>query len=235
MKGLSRMGNKASVSRNQNLSNAVASVVNSAKTQQSQTIPPVPNTTMCDVSKQQLSQLRGDVTKKESEVDNCSPEEARRRKQERITKEYNEFVSLRFAELTKESSEYRKNVQVLKNLELAKQPMAEYATELQMDVENANKELTQYERSIRAGRRRFLDNDPQEQVSSTFGIQTTDDKIMLAFWIAYLLLIVIVTFVFVTYYSETLGLDSIWKRIGFDFFLIATFYGIAYFFVYKFA
>lgn len=45
------------------------------------------------------------------------------------------------------------------------------------------------EQSIRAHRRRFLDNDPQEGTPAILGLRTSDDKVLLFFWIALLILV----------------------------------------------
>lgn len=50
-------------------------------------------------------------------------------------------------------------------------------------------ESQQLEQSIRAHRRRFLDNDPQEGTPAILGLRTSDDKVLLFFWMALLIFV----------------------------------------------
>lgn len=190
---------------------------------------------LCDVKKTELNTLKRDVDKKQTEVDSCSPEEKRRRKREALTNEFQAFRDKRKDEFQKELEMFDKYLQMAKNAQVAQKPLEEYSQELQTELQKEQTELVKYERDVRAGRRRFLDNDPQEQVSNVLGIYTTDDKILLAFWILYLILIAVGTFVLIALYGETLGLDTMGKKVGTYGFMIMACYGIAYFFIYKFA
>jgi hypothetical protein len=190
---------------------------------------------LCDVRKTELSTLKRDVNRKQTEVDSCSPEEKRARMREALTTEFTEFRNKRTDEFNKELEMFEKYIQMAKNAQMAQKPLEDYSQELQTELQQERTELVKYERDVRAGRRRFLDNDPQEQVSNVLGIYTTDDKILLGFWIVYLLLIAVATFVLIAMYGEKMGLDSMGKKAGMYGFMIATCYGIAYFFIYKFA
>jgi hypothetical protein len=190
---------------------------------------------LCDVKKTELNTLRRDIDKKQTEVDTCSPEEKRARKRQALTADFTDFRNKRTDELNKEMDIFDKYMRMAKNAQMAQKPLEEYSQELQTELQQDQKELVKYERDVRAGRRRFLDNDPQERVSNVLGIYTTDDKILLAFWTVYLILIAVATFVLIAMYGEQMGLDSMGKKVGTYGFMILACYGIAYFFIYKFA
>jgi hypothetical protein len=199
------------------------------------TIPATSGSSACSVYQVDLNDLKRKVTDKQTQIDQCSPDMARQRRQTDLQSTFDTFWAQKQRDFALETKEFEKYMTILGNGVRSLTPMTNYKDELEKDLNTQQHEIKQYEQGIRAGRRRFLDNHPQEVVSSMFGIHTTDDKIMLTFWISYLLLIVILTFVLVSTYSETLGLDTTGKRIAFDLFLIGTCYGIAYFFISKFA
>ncbi len=71
--------------------------------------------------------------------------------------------------------------------------------ELAAQKAKLNKENEELEQSIRANRRRFLDNDPQEGTPSFLGFRTSDDKVLLFFWLALLLFTNLVVFAYFAY------------------------------------
>ncbi len=70
--------------------------------------------------------------------------------------------------------------------------------ELASEKSVMDKENQSLEQSIRANRRRFLDNDPQEGTTSILGLKTSDDKVLLFFW---LFLLVLTNLGVFTYFS----------------------------------
>ena len=70
------------------------------------------------------------------------------------------------------------------NRSLEKQVAELTAQKKALDSEKRN-----LEQSIRAHRRRFLDNDPQEGTPTILGLRTSDDKVLLFFWIALLIVV----------------------------------------------
>jgi hypothetical protein len=79
------------------------------------------------------------------------------------------------------------------NSSLEKQVAELTAQKKALDTENQS-----MEQSIRAHRRRFLDNDPQEGTPSFLGFRTSDDKVLLFFWLA---LVVLVNLAIYTYFA----------------------------------
>jgi hypothetical protein len=84
----------------------------------------------------------------------------------------------------------------------------------EVDANKANLEETNYEiqQSIRAGRRRFMDAGPQDGVSSFLGLQTKDDKILLFFWISYIIGITAITVGLLLFYGRGMTFQ---QKMGF--------------------
>jgi hypothetical protein len=91
------------------------------------------------------------------------------------------------------------------------------------------------QQSIRAGRRRFLDDDPQRKVANVLGLQTTDDKILLAYWICFLFGLTAVYTLVLVMYGDALNLQTGQQKVGVYFVLILLSAGISYYFIYKYA
>ena len=66
--------------------------------------------------------------------------------------------------------------------------LKQYENELQIEKSTAQKDALQIEHDERKYRRDFLDNNPTDGVPwHIFGFQTSDDKVMLTFWITALI------------------------------------------------
>jgi hypothetical protein len=74
----------------------------------------------------------------------------------------------------------------LRTIKDARAPFDAYADDLSAQKKALEDENYELQQQIRAGRRRFLDDGPQEGVATILGFKTSDDKIMLGFWICYL-------------------------------------------------
>ena len=118
---------------------------------------------------------------------------------------------------------------------MTKKPLQEYAAELTAERDALLKENYELHKGIRAGRRRFLDADPQSGVTSVLGLRTTDDKIMLTFWICYIVFIVVACFFYMNLYAASFGLETFQQKIGITVIITAFMYGVAYFAVVRFA
>lgn len=197
--------------------------------------PPITRESMCMVNKVQLNQLKGDVSRKQTDVDNCDPQEALRRKLEAMLKENNDFVNSKKQTLRNELNVFDEVLNLARNISESKKPLREFLTELKHQQSTLTTEESLLKQDQRAGRRRFLDNSPQEKVASVLGIHTTDDKIMLAFWVCYLFSIVVLTFILTSVYGESWGIQTTKQKISLDLVIIGICYGIAYYAIVKYA
>ena len=114
-------------------------------------------------------------------------------------------------------------------------PIDAYVQELDTQYDTLKEENYTLQQGIRAGRRRFLDDDPQRKVANVLGLQTKDDKILLAFWICFLLGLTAIYSVVLLMYGDALNLQTGQQKVGVFFVLILLSVGTAYYFIYKYA
>ena len=105
---------------------------------------------------------------------------------------------------------YIGTVEILQN---ARGPFDTYMAELNKEEEDLKKEYIQLQQNIRAGRRRFLDNDPQGGVTSILGLQTADDKILLVFWICFMAGIIMAQILLFKHYGGVLQYLSLQQKV----------------------
>ena len=103
--------------------------------------------------------------------------------------------------------------------------------EMIKDEEDLLKEYIQLQLGILEGRRRFLDNDPQGGVTSVLGLQTADDKILLAFWICFVVGIILVQIVLFNVYGGALQYLNLQQKVTIFLVVLAISMGIAQYFI----
>lgn len=144
---------------------------------------PINSVSTCAVKKVELNQINLDLSRKQNEVDTCDPAAAATRKTQSALAESRQFVTGKTAAYNAAYNEYKKQRKYLDGLVTSSEPLKEYENSLKQSttmLEAQNKKLEQIERRYR---RNFLDNDPQSGTSGVPGIVTSDDKIMIVFWI----------------------------------------------------
>jgi hypothetical protein len=114
-------------------------------------------------------------------------------------------------------------------------PLDSYVDTLEDEYKTLEEERYTLQQSIRAGRRRFLDDDPQRKVANVLGLQTTDDKILLAYWICFLFGLTAIYTLVLVMYGDALNLQTGQQKVGVYFVLILLSAGISYYFIYKYA
>lgn len=114
-------------------------------------------------------------------------------------------------------------------------PLDSYVDTMTDEMKTLEDERFNLQQSIRAGRRRFLDDDPQRKVANVLGLQTTDDKILLAFWVCFVFGLTAVYTAILVMYGDTLNLQTGQQKVGVFFVLLLLSIGTAYFFIYKYA
>ncbi len=114
-------------------------------------------------------------------------------------------------------------------------PIDSYMAELESKSTLLDEENYNLQQGIRAGRRRFLDDDPQRKVANVLGLQTTDDKVLLAFWICFLLGLTAIYTVVIFHYGDALNLQTGQQKVGVFVTMILLSVGITYYFIYRFA
>jgi hypothetical protein len=111
----------------------------------------------------------------------------------------------RYSEQKRIFDSYLESVDVLQN---ARGPFDTYMKDLDSQQSALAAEKTELEQRIRAGRRRFLDAGPQSGALAVLGLETTDDKVLLVFWICFTAGILVGGLVFLGISGDALQLSG---------------------------
>lgn len=187
---------------------------------------PMDAATQCRVKGVELSQLQNDVTKKQVEIDACNPAETERRRIEAKRSELAAYANEKNKLIQELRNTLNKTLVNIRTLHESTKPVRTYHEKLKNESEKLDKAKTEFEQAERTQRRNFMDNDPQEGVSGILGVRTTDDKILLAFWITYgVAILTVVAAVLQTYGAD----QSLTQKIQIGCVVLAACYGAAYY------
>jgi len=133
----------------------------------------------------ELNMAKADVVKKQQEYDNLTPDEALKRKTDEGTAEAARIIREFDASFNAETRVYNQTLDEIKTI--ANSPAFRLAQKYKKDLADkyvaVNQENAKIKEYSATNRRRFLDNDPQENV----GALSIDDRIYLLFWFCFLL------------------------------------------------
>jgi hypothetical protein len=150
---------------------------------------------------------------------------------ERETAEKDALVS-RYTQQKATFDSYIDSIDVLQN---ARGPFDTYMRDLNSQQSTLAAEQMEMEQRIRAGRRRFLDADPQSGVTSILGMETTDDKVLLVFWICFILGLMLGALVFLRVYGDSLQLLTVQQKVTVFLGVLLFSMGIAFYFIRNYA
>lgn len=127
---------------------------------------------------------------------------------------YETYLREKAIEFQTKSDMVNQSLVALRAANTAAQPVNEYAQDIDADLATLQRRRYELHSEVRQGRRRFMDDDPQGGVSGILGLRTTDDKILLAFWIVFGVWVGVALFIALGAYGEALGINTIAKKIG---------------------
>jgi Fe2+ transport system protein B len=130
----------------------------------------------------------------------CDSDERTQLTQKKL-EEAQTYIQSKQKTLDAEVKVLRNNIQLIDSILLTITPMSQYKTELDTQVAELKKDKLELERGERKERRRFLDGSPQEGVSSILGQKTSDDKVLIFFWITLLTIVCITTYIVFSMYE----------------------------------
>ena len=170
----------------------------------------VPNT--CSALKQPfvqaLNTTNAALDTLKSQTNNCLTPEVK----------YSEAIQTVLTERNNRVTQYTQQKEIMENylkaidaVKKATEPIDVFETNLEEERESLEKEHYELQQQIRAGRRRFLDADPQGGVQSILGLQTADDKVLLVFWICFALGVGIALLIFLLKYGDSMNLIT-WQQ-----------------------
>jgi hypothetical protein len=128
---------------------------------------------------------RSDIATKDVKWEQCYPEEATQRRLRSLREESVAYTNAKRAEQRDANANLDTKLaavdKLAKSATAMKQTLAVKTAELAA-LTSKRENLEQYERRER---RAFLDNSPQSGTGGAPGVRTTDDRVLLAFWITY--------------------------------------------------
>jgi len=149
---------------------------------------------VCAVAAQDLTQLNRDLTVKQQQVDNCDPQVALQRRIDTARRENQAFVDAQKSRRSTIATNIDRSIEICDQIAISAKPLVEYGEDLKTHITESKELLTKNTQTERKYRRQFLDGDPQEWTGFP-GLRTSDDRVMLAFWIMYSFAIITVTLV----------------------------------------
>jgi hypothetical protein len=142
----------------------------------------------CNANKILENQLKNQLQTMSNQVDQCDPSIPLARTEQQLTQENQRFTEQMRESMNKLYSSTEDKFKMGNELAEAVKLLKQYENELQIEKSTAQKDALQIEHDERKYRRDFLDNNPTDGVPwHIFGFQTSDDKVMLTFWITALI------------------------------------------------
>lgn len=165
----------------------------------------------------------------------CTEAEKTNMRRDALRKTNTEYINAARSKFDAEAVILRSLLETVRTTNNQSAPLQAYYDELQAQQKALEEENYNLQQQIRAGRRRFLDMEPQEGVLSILGLRTSDDRIMLVFWLFYGFSILVGIVLGITMYGESFGLLSMNQKVGLGVALFLGAYFIAFFFIYNYA
>ena len=155
--------------------------------------PPPDPAAVCNAKRVEIGQLRNDVTNKQNELDKCFPSEAETRTVDKYIADTAVFLNEKRAEFN--SIDLKRPLEIMEKMKNADSISKEYIGKLRTEYAGLEAETAELDHTERRYRRKFLDTNPQDGVPPhVLGFQTSDDMIMLVFWISSLFVLSVATY-----------------------------------------
>ena len=181
---------------------------------------------VCNTRKVELNQIRTDLSNKQNEVDGCDPAEKATRIRNKYIQENADFINRLWPEFTMIEKDFNSKIADADSLVKVIGPLQSYNEEMTKELEELHEKEKKYTHEERFFRRNFLDNKPQEGVSSILFQRTADDKVLLAFWICFLIGVSALVAVGMTVYGPRIGDQNKQLQVGVA--IVLALWGIAY-------
>ena len=150
----------------------------------------------CDAAKIKANKVRNDLANRDSVVDRCDPSIPLARRVQALRTENSQFVEQYRGPNNTLFARIQDKFKMGNDLAEAVKLLRQYQKEVRYHLDNAEKNAVHLENEERRYRRDFLDNEPTEGVPwHIFGFQTSDDKVMLTFWITALICFSLIAYI----------------------------------------
>jgi len=177
--------------------------------------PPPDPVAICTANKVKANLLQDQLNQANNAVDSCDPQVKVARQSANLTTTNQKFVddnrTISDTLSTGLDEKYRMALEMMESVKLLKQ----YEKELKQDNEEIMKKYAKLEHDERMYRRDFLDSEPTEGVPwHIYGLQTSDDKVMLTFWICASISFTLLAFIAVSMIMPAASPTSQYKTVA---------------------
>jgi hypothetical protein len=159
-------------------------------------IPVLSNEQKLAAKRVQCSMQQTDLSKCNAELQTMDPFGSLNTNLQAERAKAQQFISEKQELFQRESQSFQQTLESLQVAGKTQEALEYQLTDLTSQKTKLDQETKEFERSIRANRRRFLDNNPQEGTAFLFGIQTSDDKTLFFFWITLILLVTLLVYTY---------------------------------------
>jgi len=162
---------------------------------QAQAKPTPDPAAVCTTNKITLHNLENQVAETQTRVDGCDPSVKVARNTKQWTNTIQAFLTTQQSQFQQSVSQAQQQFKSATDLTESVRLLKEFDSELTEEERTAQKESQELNNEIRTYRRDFLDSQPENGVPwHVLGLQTADDKAMLAFWVSAAVLLSLVSY-----------------------------------------
>jgi hypothetical protein len=178
----------------------------------------------------QLNQIQADLTAKQTQVDTCDPQGAQARLTNAAMAANNDYVYQKRSKFNELIQANTAATTIYYNVRDAVAPIMSVGSDVSEEQKRLQEENRKYTRAQRKERRTFLDNDPSTGVGGVPAVRTSDDKVLLFFWITFGLALIIALVYLLNVYGT--GMDMKQKAMT-GAAVVFVSYGLVYFLITK--
>lgn len=191
--------------------------------------PPAPAEDKCRIPRYGLNKAQKDLKVQQAEFDKCDVDGALQRRLAAARAEAAAYAANVRKEVTEKDGAFKHSVDALDKLRESAVGLYGTLRDLEIELEDVRKKRLNYEQLERRERRAFLDSAPQSGVGGVPGVRTSDDRVLLSFWITYGAAVIALVFFGLVFYERSGGVTLDLKiKAGAVALALIVAYGIAY-------
>lgn len=183
----------------------------------------------CRIPRYRLNKAQNDLRDQQAKMDECDTAGALQRRLAAGRAEAAAFAANVRKEMTASEGLFKQSANALDKLRESAIGLYGNLRDLETELVDVRKKARNYEQLERRERRAFLDSDPQSGVGGAPGVRTSDDRVLLSFWITYGAAVIALVFFGLSIYERSGGgaMDGKTKTGAIALALLAA-YAIAY-------
>jgi hypothetical protein len=169
--------------------------------------PPAPSSSgdKCRIPRYGLNKAQNDLRNQQAEMDKCDTTGALQRRLAGAKAEAAAYAANVRKELAMNDGVFKQSADALDKLRESAVGLYGNLRDLEVELVDVRKKAQNFEQLERRERRSFLDSSPQSGVGGAPGVRTSDDRVLLAFWITYGAAVIALTFFGLAVYERSGG------------------------------